>query len=597
MSHGIKATNMDRAVPEATEVPLLVPDSGEESEEDPKALREKLRIQSNVQQIMGDDHTPLESKVDLLTGYMSEKHKSKMEAERELREVEYQNRQLRIQVKELNDWSETCWSEAEDCRATIRQLQQALEAAEVAKLDTEQPEGAIPLETLQMLQQKEQELRGVLEGRTKQVSYLENNLMMAKKVIENYQVRNDQIQRDTSTWSTNLQQYTTYLTMEHVKLKNKFEEMNRHLVASRAADAGRWNDTLQQARQLNQSILQQQQQQQQQRSNAFRLAYGSLDRDMSDAFETDTQMTTLPDRYVSPVLIRMRRRLARTKTRARRPGSSVPRTARPTECRKGYSERRAASTYLQYRGGKDAEEPSVLKPIGRNTGIVKLLPRKRTRLEKGSDMIKRMEAVSEVRRLPPLPRSIRPRVSPNPYHRRDDAELAKLMRTVSMSDKGRETIAIQTETSTEAKLVTIARTVQPFIPRSKSFSSPRYLPKELRPLSTDERRHWAKVASKWTLGPEMTEQPTKDWTPSQRSAKPSEWSFSWSHVIIAMLVFLLFLSNLGTLEEPKVSWKEANRRPEDIVAKLRTPGQGDGKVTIIDFEVARWSDVDASVFG
>ncbi|KAL4778743.1 hypothetical protein BJX76DRAFT_127115 [Aspergillus varians] len=615
--------NNDKIFPES--VPAHLHDDKTHDDGDPKLIQERVRIQKDVREIIKDERTPVDTKINALSSYLTEKYEGMMAAKSESQDLDDQNERLRDQVRELNDANEHLYDEitklhdeTAECQSTIRELTGALQATQARLAASENSiSAAIPHEMIERLQDTERELREKLDIRAGKISQLESNLMAAKGVIQSYQTRFGHYDRQTAGWIKDLESQAAQATLENIRLRTQVNEINRYMESFRAADAGRWDRPLQQAAQRgrHESILQQQQKQ----PSITRLTYGTMDSNMTDAYDADTPMTTLPERYRTPFLIRMRRRLARTKARPRRSGSSAPRTARPAECRKGYSERRAASTYLQYRDRQGKEGCDLLKPKGRNAGLSKLLPRKRSRLEKGSDMTQRIMAVSEARSLPPLPRSIKPRVSPNPYNRRDDAELAKLMGTFSMSNKGTESVAIQAESPGEAKLVTITQTVVPFIPRANTFSRVRYLPKEPRQLTSKERQKWTKVASKWELGPQMEKkksnkqlvrfkksperveyesyEPTKEWTPDQKSPQTPEWSLGWSQMIIAFLIFLLFFSNMGKPEEPKVSWKESNKRPEDIVAKIRNPAQGNGKVTIIDFEVAKWSDVDASVFG
>ncbi|OJJ02129.1 hypothetical protein ASPVEDRAFT_41603, partial [Aspergillus versicolor CBS 583.65] len=407
----------------------------------------------------------------------------------------------------------------------------------------------------------------------------------------------------------------------------------------RAADIGRWNQMQHPANIGPDALLQQQQewqrQQQQQRQQppVSRLTYGTVDSSMNDASDPDTKMTTIPERYNPPVLTRMRRRLARVKPRARRAGSPVPRAARPAECRKGYAERRAASTYLQYRDGPGKDDTDVLKPLGRNNVGSKQLPRKRTRLEKGGEMVRRMEAVSQVRKLPRIPRSLKPpRMVPNAYTKRDDAEMSNLMGQFSMTDPAIESTAVQTDSdASSAKLQLTVQYADPFllrshpIPRRHHSSTPYYLNHKSKSLSGNERGKRVTRASDWNLGPDPKERCRKedktgkpqqvvryiaeptvipdrdkpigyDW-PLESGDKAPEGSFNWSQVIIAILLLLLFFSNMARPEDPIVTWKDVNKNPQSMVAKLRTPVRSDAGIapTIVDFEVARWSDIDPSI--
>ncbi|KAL4924240.1 uncharacterized protein BDV17DRAFT_275090 [Aspergillus undulatus] len=221
--------------------------------------------------------------------------------------------------------------------------------------------------------------------------------------------------------------------------------------------------------------------------------------------------------------------------------------------------------------------------------------------------------------LPELAEGLKRKISPNPYDKRNDTELSRLMQCFSVKAESTTFVEPPKESESEAKLVAITKTVRPFIPRPDIFTGARYLPKLPKPVSVDQRREWSIKSKSWSLGPGLRKKPsnkivrfaeqveyepeqtTKTWEQEQEQVtEPSRtapgWSFNWSHLIIAFLLFLLLVSNMAP-EEPKVSWKEANTRPDEIVAKLRSAGQSSPHPVIIDFEVGRWSDVDPSIYG
>ena len=116
------------------------------------------------------------------------------------------------------------------------------------------------------------------------------------------------------------------------------------------------------------------------------------------------------------------------------------------------------------------------------------------------------------------------------------------------------------------------------------------------------------MANQWSLGPEKKIQPKKqvrfankvEYEPAEPEPRPAprrreEPSFNWSSLIIAILLFLLVVTNLGPANV--FSWEDANEPPHDIAAMLRSPRSGEGTLAKFDYEVAKWSDIDASVFG
>ncbi|KAL4817071.1 hypothetical protein BDW67DRAFT_190541 [Aspergillus spinulosporus] len=516
-----------------------------------------------------------------------------------LHDIMLENQRLEAQVKELDSSNLELFNDAQKWQTTVNELRAAMDLTGESLPGNARKKEVEALETIQQLQQREHKLREKYDAREVKLALLESQVATARKAIEAYKTKlaaNDQMLNE---WAEGQQEYTAWLSNENLKLRKQLNELNGFLAAQRTADFGRWEQLLPQFNMQAQFL-----QEKTSASKANRLTYGTVDVDMRDAFNTAVESP--PDRHKPPFPVRMRRRMYRSKTKAKRAGSSTPRAARPVECSKGYSEKRAASTYLQYRDGTGKETVSILQDKRHSDGLSKAFPRKRTRLQRSADMMKRMEAVSEVRRLPRLPRSLTVRVSAQAYTRHDDDELAKLMTEKWSLAEDEPPVEVKgKEDEIMAKLVAVTRTVEPFIPRPKTFSGPAYLPKESKPLSRNERQHWAKTTNKWTLGPEKkkttSETATKhvrfarnveyepDW-PAQRNYEPrSTYTFNWSHATIAILLVLLFVSHLRPDEGQ--SWREANERPEDVVAKLRV-GAGEARVPVVDFEVAKWADVD-----
>ncbi|KAL4792399.1 hypothetical protein BDV19DRAFT_368777 [Aspergillus venezuelensis] len=416
------------------------------------------------------------------------------------------------------------------------------------------------------------------------------------------------------------------------ELKMRMAEFNDFMAALHAAEAQR-TEELRKEQERREKEEKERLEAMLRASMVPNLTTGTIDEEMQDTWDTDAKMKTwLP--HDIPKVIQVRRRVAKPKIKVTRAGSSKPRAARPAELRKGYSEQRAASTYLQYKDGRK-ENFKALKVVGRSKGIPDTIPRKRTRLQKGSDLARRAEmgleelvrvyagcrGLARPRNLGELPETLRRRISPNPYDKRHDKELASLMQSWSMKPEKSQPLK---ETQQEARLVTITKTVQPFIVRPNTLSHPRYLPKRGREVTKEERRQWSKKTSNWSLGsgerkkpsnkivrfaekveyePEKKKKDSNDWDRDQEpteivttSEKAPGWSFNWTHLIITFLLFLLFASNMAP-EDSRSRWQNANTRPDDIVAKLRSSGQAGAKPTIIDFEVARWSDVDPSIYG
>ncbi|KAJ0416498.1 hypothetical protein BJY00DRAFT_231179 [Aspergillus carlsbadensis] len=342
------------------------------------------------------------------------------------------------------------------------------------------------------------------------------------------------------------------------------------------------------------------------------LTYGTIDREMRDVHDGDTKMHDAPEGYIPPAATRIRRRLANVKPQAKRAGSPGVQIARPPECRSRMA--CASETYLKL-VDKEGKVISPVKPAKQS--VAKVLPRKRTRLAKGTDMVRRLEAAAQGTRLPRLPKRLGPWYSPNPYDRRNDDIMSKLMANITISTDRYEDRGMQVNHDFGAKLVGFVRpaeSIAGYIPKAKVYSGPSYLPPQPTPLSRDQRARWAMIADKWTLGPERAPrkqvrfskdigfEPRREEqipVPERKEPEPPQFRINWAHILIIILTLLLWWSNLGSPEDPKQTWKMANRRPDEFATKLRNAhGEIDSRaVRIIEFEVGRFSDIDPGVIG
>ncbi|KAL5047544.1 hypothetical protein BDW71DRAFT_213980 [Aspergillus fruticulosus] len=592
--------------PEGTPSPQEDDDEDKELTLEQKMKIERERVEEQLRTMAKNGGTA-DMAIKLLKNMYLRKYQDLTDFDRQLHNMTLENQRLEAQVKELDSSNTELFNDAEKWQTTVSELRATMDLSTEALSGGARKKAVEALESFKKLQERERELEAKYDAREMKLALLEAQVETARGAIEEYKAKLAVSDQAAGAWAEGQQEYTSWLSSENLRLRKQLNEMNAFLAAQRIADFGRWEQLLPQFNRRVRFL-----QDRPSASKAGRVAYGTVSVDMDDAFEVGTAMETLPDKHKTPAEVRMRRRMYKSKTKAKRAGSSAARAARPAECSKGYSEKRAASTYLQYRDGTGKENLSTLLVKGRSGGVPKTYPRKRTRLQKSADLTKRIEAVSEMRRLPPLPRTLTVRVSAQAYTRRDDGELAKLMAEKwSLSDKGTTVEVKEKEDKTTTKLVTITKTVEPFIPRPKTFSGPGYLPKEPSPLTRNERQHWAKMANKWTLAPEKkraAETAKKhvrfakeveyepDWPAQRTYYEPhSGHTFSWSNVIIAILLVLLCASHMG--RDEGWSWCEANRRPEDIVVKLRVPGPGDARVPVVDFEFGKWSDVDAGILG
>ncbi|KAL4937329.1 hypothetical protein BDV06DRAFT_227052 [Aspergillus oleicola] len=601
---------------------------------DPKLLLERDRKVQEVRKILADEKTPFDQKVKKLATTIAQSDHKAQKFQREANEYEVTNDHLRAENNGLMDRNWCLEGEDRERKEGVEKLTAELEALKEAhtktleKLKThvkaveELKKTAMDPEKWQEMEDEQIQLKQKIEEKERQIKEDNTTIQKASAVHEALTARLAQQERATAQQAADAQRIQNWLLLQNAEFNGRMAKFSMYIDASRRAEVERTEALQKEQARLTQERL-----------DALlygktpkvtRMTTGTVDREMQDAFETDAQIGGLYGPHVVPSVVRVRRRVAKPKTRVTRPGTVRPRAARPPELRKGYTEHRAASTYLQYKDGRGKESFKALKLVGRHNGISNSTPRKRTRLEKGSEFARRAEmGLEEIvriyegcRGLPRALPTIFRRRAPSPYDKRDDRELSKLMQGWSLKpEKVVNIVQSQKDQEVEAKLVTITKTIQPFMPRPNILTHPRYLPKQGREVTHDERRKWSKKASNWSLGPgerkkpskkvvrfaEKVEfepprkQPSKKWEP-QISQKAPGWSFNWSHLIIAFLLFLLFVSNMGS-EDSKVSWEQVNTRPDDIVAKLRSSGQASAKPTIIDYEVARWSDVNPSIYG
>ncbi|KAL2851725.1 hypothetical protein BJX68DRAFT_265973 [Aspergillus pseudodeflectus] len=459
------------------------------------------------------------------------------------------------------------------------------------------------LEMIEKLQKEERALRKELAKEKATVAGLNVTLDYAGNVVGDYRGKMVDYEQKSKNWIKSLETYIGTLTLENVNLKNQVEEIKNFVVSVRNTDTSRWQNMLKEEQEAKGR--------QRRAESGERLTYGTIDREMQDVNGGDTNMPDVPEPYIPTAATRVRRRLANVKPQAKRAGSPEVQIARPPECRSRMA--RACETYLKL-VDKEGKVISPVRPPKQN--VAKVLPRKRTRLAKGTDMVRRVEAVAQATRLPPLPKRIGPWYSTNPYDRRNDELLAKMMAKITITRDEHEDRGIQTELDLGSKLVSYYRPVEQiegYIPRVKVYSGPSYLPPQPTPLSRDQRARWAKIADKWTLGPERA--PKKqvrfakdvDFEPRHVDQRPAperkepqtpQFRINWAHMLIILLTFLLWWSNLGSPEDPKQTWKMANRKPDEFAAKLRNTHEMDSRaVKIIEFEVGRFSDIDPGVIG
>ncbi|KAL4805165.1 hypothetical protein BDV18DRAFT_161562 [Aspergillus unguis] len=580
----------------------------DDDQERARLYEEERRTRAQITQILvGGGST--DGKMQAVTRLLMDKHSEMEDAKRETQDRETQNARMRAEMDSLNNSNQELYDEAMKGRETIESMQQAMQAMQRSLESSKK--GTVSSDKLKLVEEAERAAKEELKAQEARVTLLQQELRKEKSRVEESKRRfgPDWDDRASSEWAEMVQRFLGFTTQENLALRTQVNEFTNFVASATIEDIARYQKGKQPLRAIRAA---EQLEQPRAETPPARLTYGTVDRDMADAFETDTQMLTLPEKHVAPWLIRMERRLGRTKPALKRAGKTVQRPSRPGECRRGHSEARAASTYLQYRT-KDPKHNNVLQPVGRKAGMAKMHSRKRPRLAKSSDMIRRMEIAAELKhRLPPIPRDLIPEHRlPSAYHKRNEEALAKAAELWSLSDDSSETTETPDEPLPEVKLITVRETTDHYLRRAKEFRRPLYLPKEIKPLSRDERRHWAKVADKWTLGPPRDSKPKKqvrfankvEFEPTYKEPLPRRvytrprpvGQFNWSAVVIALLLILLVATNV--YRGPIFSWSEANQRPEDIVAKLRTPGPGEGTNPVVDFEVAKWSDVDPRTFG
>ncbi|KAL3480450.1 hypothetical protein BJX99DRAFT_220261 [Aspergillus californicus] len=568
---------------------------------------------NDVGGLLRDESTPMEAKVHWVAKELRNRTNKYNEKERELLHAEAMSQELRTELDALKKNNEELFEDNNKSWGTVQQLMDALEAKKhnaaaqaTAGTPYQHPSSTeIPQAQLDLLheaQNEQRRLRSEIESRNIQISQMENTLARAQQLTTDFQAKNEHMERDSGQWSESVKNLTFNLSIENQKLRKQVNEMVHYVRAYVASDDSRW---IQKLKDVKMAAARQE-------PATSRLTYGTLDREMGEADDPDVLMPTRPEPYVTPVVTRIQRRLANPATSIKKIGArqetAKSRKARPAEFKRPTVKSAAANSYLRIKGSKY------------RSGVQMLVSRKRSRVQNGKEIISRFTSIANADKLPTPPKRIGGPAPPrNPYDIRDDNALAKAMGDFSM-DEMVEVVEAPKEVTPEAKIVTIKERIEHFTPRSRVFSVPRYLPMNPRSLTRDVRKGLAKVANNWSLGPEKDKSKGKkqvrfakvvEYEPKRRATvdeseeqsqglnhKGFGWSISWSHVIIAMLIVLLFVSNMSTPEDPKQGWRNANKSPED--ATLRSSGGSGGhgsRPTMLDFEVARWSDVDPSVYG
>ncbi|KAL3461545.1 hypothetical protein BJX64DRAFT_289158 [Aspergillus heterothallicus] len=584
-----------------------------ESKRDPASARV-----DRTQPVAEDRGTPKAKNAELIDKNLGKEHKTRNEpdyAEREeevkQKEDEIQRMEKRFQKTHIE--AQRISGENDKLREELRRLTEENRAyigqvpAVVHATESEERRAIRREERrIEELQEDERQHRVELSDLKHVVTHLNERLDRAGNVMSDYRGKMVDYEQKSDQWIQTLRHYTGMLTAENASLNQQLAEIRNFITSVRESDTRRWvvavqeDEEARQRRSRREDLLQQ------------TLTYGTIDREMADAFEIDARMGETPEPYVPPASTRVRRRLANIQGR-KRVGSPEPQVARPLECRSVTS--RAVEAYLTIRKPKEGKEIRVPK-VGEQFGI-RTQPRKRTRLAKGADMIRRLKAVEDAQKLPTPPQRIGPWYSAKPYDRRNDEELAKMMSKLTISRHRHEDRGIQVEHDFEAKIVTIEKPVANYIPRGKVYNNPVYLPQEPTPLSKADRAKWARITDNWTLGPkrapkkqvrfakDLVHEPQRRALPAapvkkeRRAFKTPQFRINWAHVLIMILMFLLWWSNLGSPEDPERAWKMANKAPEKFAAQLRNSHSGiDSRtVRILEFEAARFSDIDPGIIG
>ncbi|KAL2844588.1 hypothetical protein BJY01DRAFT_248097 [Aspergillus pseudoustus] len=571
-----------------------------------------------LRQIIDDPETPDRQKAIFVSRMVSNKGSERDaidEEENRRREEDIRRREEKVKEREKEiEQSRTTavrlTVENTDLRARLKDLTDHNEAIN-AKWPANAANGDCPDSiTMKQEQAKIEDIRNqatgardALEQMKAHIAATNAQLEYAGNILSEYRGKMVDYEQKSDQWLKRLFDYNHLLTLENINLRNRIEEIRNFVESVRQNDTSRWVNALQEAKEAQARSTQQ-------TGSNERLTYGTIDREMPDAFETDTKMADAPEAYIPPATTRIRRRLANVKPR-KRAGSPDVQVARPPECRSTIS--RAAETFLRLGDGKEGKETSPVRLPKK--GVVGTMPRKRTRLAKGTDMVRRIEAVADAQRLPTPPKRLGLWYSTNPYDRRNDAELAKMMMGLRVSQDRYQERGIQTEHDHDVKLVTAKGLDNSgFIPREKIWSHPRYLPQAPVPLSKADRKRWTKVIDNWTLGPERAPKKqvrfAKDVdyepkratfiVPEKKAPQKPQSKINWSHLLILILMLLLWWSNLGSRpEDKKYTWKMANKEPEEFAAQLRNShGEMDSRaVRILEFEVGRFSDIDPGVSG
>ncbi|KAL5338385.1 hypothetical protein BJX70DRAFT_366924 [Aspergillus crustosus] len=468
---------------------------------------------------------------------------------------------------------------------------------------------------------KEKKTREKLNERNMMVNDLQSKMAQANQAIDHYRSQLARAEKDSTGWGENIERWIMSIAEENVMLRRNVKMINDFMSANRFADATRFDEVKHQPRLIRPA--------QEPPTMPTTLTSGTIDRDMTDVFTTDTDMSNRPNLYESPALIKVRRRLGRPKVRARRAGSALP------DLKTRFREQRAVSSYLQYKDERNEVDDIFFHTKGHHKSLCNAYPRKRNRLSIASDLTKRIETATTEVKLPILKlrdlANPKPRVGLTVYDRRNDKHMAEMLEKFNLSDEPEDKPwpGIPEEKA-EREVVTISHTVRPYMVRPSIIVRPCGDCKPRQSgnlLSRDERRRWQKACKSWNLGPDKSKkkqvrfadkvdyEPEQDYAESASDeaqvvpvAVPNFALFvDLMNVIIRIFVILFLALGIWLLLQRIFieifgrtipgAWIDANELPHDIASRVRMSGAASGRPRILEFEAARWSDVDAAVFG
>ncbi|PTU19761.1 hypothetical protein P175DRAFT_0524094 [Aspergillus ochraceoroseus IBT 24754] len=599
-------------------------------EDDQRRRKGKHAFTEQARHIIGDSSTSLDSKVDWLESIFDDKDTALTYNERRVLELEAENNEYRITIGEMTqahdnqiydairhrlqtESTAAALPDAEGSSGTKARSQIASAEAsnELLSAATEQQ-----LELLGLYQGDHKQLREQLSNRDRTIQAIDRNLKKANSTVKKFKATLARRKRNYAEYADSVNDLLGALKSENAALKKRLEKEHDKIDLL-------WDQlksTYEKGMEGQAEIVAGMIESMKRARRKIQMAPGSHgrrdpDTPMFEAPDLDSDVEMINNCSDAPLLKPLR------SLHLNSDPSPPPRPRSPRDRTRGRSPIRRKRPQTNA-GLAAAMESYVLGLELRGLGDPRPSQQRRTSVPATQPLPSRQRPRDEMLHIPIIrKRALNPDDPPRPIKKaRHHLINPDERRNVHMLCEctGRVTLNDITVAGVEAKITTMPKPASSRLPGQSIFTGPIYLPAQrgFTSLSAKIARVWGRPVRKWTLGPDMgnkgsgkaTEDPLD--SPAQAANKnqdsqtqtnpletQTEETGRWKTWVILFLALWLFLSHCSQVDHKK-EWLRANEDPERLLAMLRGPeANAAGGVTVMDFEIARWSDVDASALG